>query len=267
VATTSIVLIIIAVAVIIAIAFVALRGRLDPVPVAASDANDDPALSASGEAMIVSDVMPIDSNEPGLPAGTAQPSFRTPPGSPREQTQAEMEKPRKSAQAVSEPARKPAQVYEAPRQPEPSRAPEQPSSERDPAPSSHERAPAQSSDARDPAPCQSELVEDCATQRADIRWTKRFDPRENAFDDATRLSLLRDLGIVRAPWGVPLLAQAYEEEPAADHRRAALLALAAYRHPDAQPTFELALRAEDEETRAIAANALSALRIRAALPS
>jgi type IV secretory pathway VirB10-like protein len=236
VATTSIVLIIIAVAVIIAIAFVALRGRLDPVPVAASDSNDDPALSASGEAMIVSDVMPIDSNEPGVPAGTAQPTFRT----------------------AAEAPRKPAQVYEAPRQPEPSRAPEQPSSERDPAPSSHER---------DPAQRQSELVEDCATQRADIRWTKRFDPRENAFDDATRLSLLRDLGIVRAPWGVPLLAQAYEEEPAADHRRAALLALAAYRHPDAQPTFELALRAEDEETRAIAANALSALRIRAALPS
>ena len=243
--TTSIVLIIVAIAVIAALAFVALRGRLDPVPVAASDSNDDPALSASGEAMIVSDVMPIDSNEPGLPAGTAQPSFRTTPGSPR----------------------KPAQVYEAPRPAEASRAPEEPSSARDPAPSSHERDPAPSSHERDPAPCQSELVEDCATQRADIRWTKRFDPRENAFDDATRLSLLRDLGIVRAPWGVPLLAQAYEEEPAAEHRRAALLALAAYRHPDAQPTFELALRADDEETRAIAANALSALRIRAALPS
>jgi len=72
---------------------------------------------------------------------------------------------------------------------------------------------------------------------------------------------------VRAPWGVPLLTQAYEEEPAPEHRRAALRALAAYRHPDTQSTFELALRADDEESRAIAANALGALRIRAALPS
>ncbi|MDP9107007.1 MAG: HEAT repeat domain-containing protein [Candidatus Eremiobacteraeota bacterium] len=226
--TTTIVLIVLAIAVIAAIAFVALRGRLDPVAVAASDADDDPALSASGEAMIVGDVMPIDSNEPGVPPGTAQPSFQTHTQAPR----------------------KPSQLYEAPRRPEHvSRAPEQ---------YSHERDPAQS---------QSELVADDATQRAGIRWTKRFDPRENAFDDATRLALLRDLGIVRAPWGVPLLTQAYEEEPAAEHRRAALRALAAYRHPDTQPAFELALRAEDEETRAIAANALGALRIRAALPS
>ena len=254
--TTSIALIIVAIAVVAAIAFVALRGRLDAVPVAASDANEDPALSASGEAMIVSDVMPIDSNEPGIPPGTALPTFRPDPAAPR----------------------KPSQVYEAPRQPEPvsrtpeqsspERAPAQSSDERAPAQSSHERAPAQSSRReRDPAQCQSELVEDWATQRADIRWTKRFDPRDGALNDATRLTLLRDLGIVRAPWGVPLLTQAYEEEPAAEHRRAALLALAAYRHPDAQPTFELALRADDEETRAIAANALSALRIRAALPS
>jgi HEAT repeats len=81
------------------------------------------------------------------------------------------------------------------------------------------------------------------------------------------LNLLRDLGIVRAPWGVPLLTQAYEEEPDVDHRRAALRALAAYRHPDTQSTFESALRADDDESRAIAAAALGALRIRAALPS
>jgi hypothetical protein len=176
--------------------------------------------------MIVGDVMPIDSNEPTMPPGTA-----VPPG---------------TAQAPREPLtespRKPAHVYEARRQPDPLRHP-------------------------DPTQCQSELVEDCATQRADIRWSKRFEPRDAAFDDATRLNLIRDLGIVRAPWGVPLLTQAYEEEPAAEHRRAALRALAAYRHPDTQPTFELALRAEDEEARAIAANALTALSIRAALPS
>ncbi len=100
-----------------------------------------------------------------------------------------------------------------------------------------------------------------------IRWARRFEPRDGAFDDATRLNLIRDLGIVRAPWGVPLLTEAYEEEPAADHRRAALRALAAFRHPDTQSTFEAALRSDDDELRAIAANALGALRIRASLPS
>jgi len=207
VSQSTIIFIIVVVVVVAATAFFALRGRPEPVGVAA-DANDDPALSASGEAMIVGDVMPIDSNEPGMPPGTAQP----PPVPPR----------------------KPAQVYEARREPKPA--------------------------------SQSELVEDRATQR-DIRWAKRFEPQDGAFDDATRLNLIRDLGIVRAPWGVPLLTQAYEEEPAIEHRRAALRALAAYRHPDTQPTFELALRADDEEARAIAGTALSALRIRASLPA
>ncbi len=180
--------------------------------------------------MIIGDVMPIDSNEPSVPPGTAEP----PPESLWERTSA---KPR------------PAQVYEAPRKPE-----------------TTPRQPERSSQSDGP-PSRSELVEDSATRRADIRWSKRFEPRDGAFDDTTRLNLIRDLGIVRAPWGVPLLTQAYEEEPAVEHRRAALRALAAYRHPDTQPTFELALRADDEETRAIAANALTALSIRAALPS
>lgn len=216
---TTILLILVAIIVIAAIALFALRGTRGDAVAVAADTNDDPALSASGEAMIVGDVMPIDSNEPGIPAGTT-----LPPSDPS-----------------ADPARtkpQPAQVYEAPR--------------------AAERAP----DER-----QSELVEDGATQRAEIRWSKRFEPRDGAFDDATRLSLIRDLGIVRAPWGVPLLTQAYEEEPTAEHRRAALRALAAYRHPDTQATFEFALRADDEESRAIAASALTALSIRAALPS
>jgi hypothetical protein len=106
-----------------------------------------------------------------------------------------------------------------------------------------------------------------APHHATIHWARRFEPRDGAFDDATRLSLIRDLGIVRAPWGVPLLTQAYEEEPAVEHRRAALRALAAYRHPDTQTTFEAALRSDDEESRAIAGTALSALQIRASLTS
>jgi HEAT repeat protein len=218
VSQTTIILVLAAIAVIATIALFALRGGPDAVAVATTNADDDPALSASGEAMIVGDVMPIDSNEPSMPPGTA-------------------ELPRADSVAP----RRPAQVYEPRREPKPPRQPE-------------------------PLPRQSERVEDPATPR-DIRWAKRFEPRDGAFDDATRLSLIRDLGIVRAPWGVPLLTQAYEEEPALDHRRAALRALAAYRHPDTQPTFELALRADDEETRAIAANALTALSIRAALPS
>jgi hypothetical protein len=211
VSSTTIVLIVIAVVVIAAIGYFAVRGRRDPGPVAAPDADEDPALSATGEAMIVGDVMPIDSNEPGIPPGTAQ----------------------MPAEAFDAAPREPDVIEHVPDTPE----------------------------------CQSELVEDWPTQRAEIRWSKRFEPRDGALDDATRLSLLRDLGIVRAPWGVPLLAQAYEEEPEIEHRRAALRALAAYRHPDTQPTFESALGADDEECRAIAATALGALRIRAALPS
>jgi hypothetical protein len=211
---TTIVVILVAIAVVAAIALFVLRGRRPAAAGAEADPNEDPALSASGEAMIVGDVMlvgdamPIDSNEPGMPPGTAE-LPRDPPS----------------------PKARPAQVYEA-------------------------RRPVR----------QAEAVEDRAA-KPEIRWAKRFEPRDGAFDDATRLSLIRDLGIVRAPWGVPLLTQAYEEEPAVEHRRAALRALAAYRHPDAQPTFELALRADDEESRAIAANALTALSIRAALPS
>ena len=198
--------------------------------------------------MIVGDVMPMDSNEPAMPPGTAQP-------------------PPERGTASNRAASRPAQVYEPRRQPErkvvePENSPRE--SER-PRPSTEA---SQGTDAVDPqSDASTSLGEDGANQRAEIRWSKRFEPRDGAFDDTTRLNLLRDLGIVRAPWGVPLLTQAYEEEPIAEHRRAALRALAAYRHPDTQSTFELALRADDEETRAIAANALTALSVRAALPS
>jgi hypothetical protein len=234
VSQTTIILILVAIIALAAFALFALRGRnANAVPVAA-DTNEDPALSASGEAMIVGDVTPIDSNEPSMPPGTAE--------LPREPRRAQVYEPRR------EPVRTPREPTESSRTADrPSRSDE-------------------SSYSDNPAQCQSELVEDRATQ-SDIRWAKRFEPRDGAFDDTTRLNLIRDLGIVRAPWGVPLLTQAYEEEPALEHRRAALRALAAYRHPDTQSTFELALRADDEETRAIAANALTALSIRAALPS
>jgi hypothetical protein len=98
-------------------------------------------------------------------------------------------------------------------------------------------------------------------------WAKRFAPRNGALDDATRLGVIRDLGLVRAPWGVPLLVQAYDEEPDAAHRRAVLAALALYRHLDARAVFERALRSDDEGERAIAGAALTDLGVTPSLTS
>jgi HEAT repeats len=92
-----------------------------------------------------------------------------------------------------------------------------------------------------------------------VRWSQRFDPPSGTLSDDARLALIRDLAFVRGGWCVPLLAQAYEEERSVEHRRAALTALAAYRHPDARPTLEAALTSEDEQQRAIAAAALDAI--------
>ncbi len=102
---------------------------------------------------------------------------------------------------------------------------------------------------------------------AEMCWAKRFAPRSGALDDSTRLGLIRDLGLVRAPWGVPLLVQAYDEEPDAAHRRAVLAALALYRHLDARGVFERALRSDDENERAIAGAALADLGVTPSLSS
>lgn len=98
-------------------------------------------------------------------------------------------------------------------------------------------------------------------------WAKRFAPRNGALDDSARLGLIRDLGLVRAPWGVPLLVQAYEEEADAAHRRAVLAALALYRHLDARAVFERALRSDDEGERALAGAALADLGVTPSLSS
>lgn len=47
--------------------------------------------------------------------------------------------------------------------------------------------------------------------RTAIRWTKQFETAGPLSDDA-RLSLIRDLGMLRAAWCVPLLEQAAAEE-------------------------------------------------------
>ena len=119
-------------------------------------------------------------------------------------------------------------------------------------------APAESM-AAEPAPPVSSTV-------PEIRWTRRF-ARNGALDDRTRLGLIRDLGLIRAPWGALLLVQAYDEERDPEYRRAVLTALAAYRQLDARATFEQALRSDDEAERTIAAGALIDLGVVRTLPS
>jgi hypothetical protein len=128
-------------------------------------------------------------------------------------------------------------------------------------PASEPFAPAASSEAV-AAPVAAETV-----PAPEMCWAKRFAPRNGVLDDATRLGVIRDLGLVRAPWGVPLLVEAYDEEPDAAHRRAVLAALALYRHLDARAVFERALRSDDEGERAIAGAALTDLGVTPSLTS
>jgi hypothetical protein len=60
-------------------------------------------------------------------------------------------------------------------------------------------------------------------------WAKQFEPRSGTLDDAARLKLINDLGMLRAPWCVPLLKRAYEEESDPANRVAAQAALSRYR--------------------------------------
>jgi len=66
-----------------------------------------------------------------------------------------------------------------------------------------------------------------------ITWTKQFDPRSGALDDAARLRLIEDLALLRAPWCVPILEQACREETDPANRNAAQRALTLCReeHP------------------------------------
>ncbi|HEX3464407.1 MAG TPA: hypothetical protein VHS78_10210 [Candidatus Elarobacter sp.] len=59
-----------------------------------------------------------------------------------------------------------------------------------------------------------------------ITWTRQFDPHSGPLDDAARLRLIEDLGMLRASWCVPLLEQACREETDPAHREAAQRALA-----------------------------------------
>ena len=57
-------------------------------------------------------------------------------------------------------------------------------------------------------------------------WAKQFEPRSGTLDNAARLKLITDLGMLRAAWCVPLLERAYEEESDPTNRAAAQAALA-----------------------------------------
>jgi hypothetical protein len=93
----------------------------------------------------------------------------------------------------------------------------------------------------------------------ELRWSAQFDPRSGSLDEIARLRLIGDLGVIAADWCVPLLGQAYDEEPRADHRQAALTALAACHNRAAIPIFQRALASGDATQRSIAADALADL--------
>lgn len=77
-------------------------------------------------------------------------------------------------------------------------------------------------------------------------------------DDEARQRLLGDLGIVRAPWCVPILAQAYAEESKSALRCAALLALVGLRgSAEARAVLAQAAESPDASERAIAVAALA----------
>jgi hypothetical protein len=58
------------------------------------------------------------------------------------------------------------------------------------------------------------------------RWAKQFEPRSRILDDASRLRLINDLGMLRAAWCIPLLERAWEEETDPTNKIAARQALA-----------------------------------------
>jgi len=116
-----------------------------------------------------------------------------------------------------------------------------------------------------PAPVVAEVaaveaqVEDEPHVLQAIAWPLRV-AGSGALDEEARTRLLGDLGLVRAPWCVPILAQAYAEESAPQLRCAALLALVGLRHADeARAVLLRAAQSSDERERAIAAAALSDL--------
>jgi hypothetical protein len=72
-----------------------------------------------------------------------------------------------------------------------------------------------------------------STEPAAPSWPQRAHRVIGALDDEGRLRLIRDLGMLRAAWCVPILEQAAEEESNPELHAAALAALAKCRRPNA----------------------------------
>jgi hypothetical protein len=66
-------------------------------------------------------------------------------------------------------------------------------------------------------------------------WPQRVHRVNGALDDEARLRLIRDLGMLRAAWCIPILERAAEEESNPDLNAAALAALAKCRRPGVPP--------------------------------
>jgi hypothetical protein len=61
----------------------------------------------------------------------------------------------------------------------------------------------------------------------DITWPSRLGSAAGRMDDGARLRLIKDLGLIRAAWVVPILIQASKEERGLSHQDAVQQALAA----------------------------------------
>jgi hypothetical protein len=61
----------------------------------------------------------------------------------------------------------------------------------------------------------------------EITWPTLFEPQSKNLDDEARLRLINDLALVRAPWCLPILRRACEEEREPAMRQAAHDAVAA----------------------------------------
>ncbi len=79
----------------------------------------------------------------------------------------------------------------------------------------------------------------------EIRWPTRLGSASGAMDDEARLRLIRDLGLIRAAWVVPILTQAYKEEREPIHLDALRGALAACDQADMHPANDLTAQTRD----------------------
>jgi hypothetical protein len=94
---------------------------------------------------------------------------------------------------------------------------------------------------REPAPLARREEPSARFVATPLEWTKLVTDDESALDADARIRLVADLGIVRAPWCVPILIRAYDEERDPAVRRAALEALSGFRNsPEARAALERA---------------------------